>query len=479
MAYKPQGNYPPAPQGTVTDPYEPVGKSIGIDGKMHQFLDERIDSVKRDNPQIGDTVEYRLSKDKELARKGKISFFKILTRKNPPVESSSAPANPPPVSAHVPPGRPAIDLECEYISKSSTTVTIKTLDGVTTSFPADLSVIKTLIGPPQPIQTGQKFTVHLVPMTGSGYAISRIGPAGQGGITDLPIFQTAKELLQQNLDAKRAADAAAAKPAEPDPAKSPTEPQKPLPASQPEKTPTDQQKPVETAPAAPQNQPGTAPQDPVDEIELFKTTMRSIPRDGIEELLSWLENETDFYIAPSSTHFHDAVAGGLLHHSLKVLEYLNRLAPIFKVEIPPESLTLIALMHDLCKVNFYALERKELPKKDENGDLILDDWGKKIWEPHMIYTVKDQFPLGHGEKSVILLQRFIKLTDLEIMAIRWHMMAYDDLHYSYAGNYAITGASDKFRIIPLVHIADLSASFLEMNPEVPPESPEDAGETAS
>jgi hypothetical protein len=64
-----------------------------------------------------------------------------------------------------------------------------------------------------------------------------------------------------------------------------------------------------------------------------------------------------------------------------------------------------------------------------------------------------------------MLQRYIQLTDTEIMGIRWHMMAYDDLAHSYAGNLAITNASDKFPIIPLMHIADLSASFLEVRPE--------------
>ena len=66
------------------------------------------------------------------------------------------------------------------------------------------------------------------------------------------------------------------------------------------------------------------------------------------------------------------------------------------------------------------LGEKDLPRKDDNGELILDDYGKKIWDPVMAYDIEDQFPAGHGEKSVILILRYIQLTDEEIMAIRWH-----------------------------------------------------------
>jgi hypothetical protein len=275
---------------------------------------------------------------------------------------------------------------------------------------------------------------------------------------EVKTFKSGKEILQENLEKKKAEASQHEAPTEaPGAVAPPNLPQEP-------------EKPAGTAPAAQQIPPGAPPKKP-DEIAIFRSLLTGINRAGMPELLDWLEKETDFYIAPSSTHFHDAVAGGLLHHSLKVLGYLTKLSEAFTVEIPEDSKILIPLLHDICKVNFYQLERKSLPRRKENGDLELDDWGKKIWDEQMVYTVKDQFPIGHGEKSVILLQRYIKLTDLEIMAIRWHMMAYDDLHYSYAGNYAITEASDKFRIIPLVHMADLAASFLELKPEPTEETP--------
>jgi hypothetical protein len=139
------------------------------------------------------------------------------------------------------------------------------------------------------------------------------------------------------------------------------------------------------------------------------------------------------------------------------------LSQLFDQDYPEESLIIIGLLHDVCKANFYRLSKKSMPRRDDKtGEIVLDDWGKKIWDEAMVYEVEDKFPLGHGEKSVIMIQRYIKLTDLEIMAINWHMMAYDDRRYSYAGNEAITAAAGKFPIIPLVHIADLSASFLNV-----------------
>ncbi len=204
----------------------------------------------------------------------------------------------------------------------------------------------------------------------------------------------------------------------------------------------------------------------------FCNLLTATGREGMPGLLQHLIEKTDFLLAPSSTKYHDARDGGLLHHSVKVYHNLVELAKIYEIEIPEDgtSLAIIALLHDLCKIGIYKKERKSLPRRDEKtGELVLDGWEKKIWDEQIVYSVDDPLPLGHGEKSVIMLQRFIQLTDTEIFAIRWHMMAYDDSRNSYAGNLAITNASDKFRIIPLVHAADLLASFLEMREPEPAE----------
>ena len=198
-----------------------------------------------------------------------------------------------------------------------------------------------------------------------------------------------------------------------------------------------------------------------DQIAFFKTLLLETKRPGVPELIAWLES-TDFFVAPGSTHFHNAELGGLLQHSLQVYQNLQVLNRLFEGDYPEESLRIIALLHDICKANFYQLSKKSLPRRKADGDLDLDPYGKKQWDEQLVYEVQDREPLGHGEKSVMLIQRHLRLTDLEMYAIRWHMMSYDDLHYSYAGNVAITAASAKYPIIPLVHMADMSASFLAL-----------------
>jgi hypothetical protein len=196
---------------------------------------------------------------------------------------------------------------------------------------------------------------------------------------------------------------------------------------------------------------------------MFIEILQGTGREGIPAILEWLEKETDFYTAPSSTKFHEAREGGLLHHSLKVFEHINELSPMFEGDWPPaESMAIIALLHDVCKTNHYRLEIKALPRRDDKGKLVMFD-GRKIWDETPMYSVEDEVPLGHGEKSVIqLLQHGIKLTDEEIMAIRWHMMSFDDLRYSFVGNQTITKASGEHPLVVLLHLADLSASYLNI-----------------
>jgi hypothetical protein len=219
-------------------------------------------------------------------------------------------------------------------------------------------------------------------------------------------------------------------------------------------------------------EPTLAPKEDVwgNERQEFCDLLTSTGREGMPDLLQHLIEKTDFFIAPSSTKYHDARDGGLLHHSLNVYRNLVELSKLYTVEVPSDSsLVIIALLHDMCKANIYRLTKKPIPRTNEKGELILDSWGKKIWDETPVYVIEDQYPLGHGEKSVIMLQRFIPLSDTEIFAIRWHMMAYDDSRNSYAGNLAITNASDKYRIIPLFHMADLAASFLELKEKIPEE----------
>lgn len=207
-------------------------------------------------------------------------------------------------------------------------------------------------------------------------------------------------------------------------------------------------------------------------IERFEALLKSVQRDGIDKLIRYIQKNTDFYKAPASTRFHLACEGGLLQHSLNVYDCLvaKRESPIWKdilKEIPDESLILIALLHDLCKTNFYVEGTKNQKTYDAEKVAAAENWQRKhdaqgdfIWETVKSYQVEDQLPLGHGEKSVMLVQWFIKLTMHEVMAIRWHMgFSEEKVNYN-----AVGAAMEKYPIVLAVHEADLEASkILEVN----------------
>ena len=141
-----------------------------------------------------------------------------------------------------------------------------------------------------------------------------------------------------------------------------------------------------------------------------------IERDGAEELLNFLER-SDFFEAPASTKNHSAYKGGLCQHSINVYHRFVKLLQMeygenYAEVISEESVAIIALLHDLCKVNFYAMDTKNV-KRD----------GQWVQEP--FYRIEDSLPYGHGEKSVYMISGFMRLTREEAMAINWHMGGFD------------------------------------------------------
>ena len=168
--------------------------------------------------------------------------------------------------------------------------------------------------------------------------------------------------------------------------------------------------------------------------------------------------KSDFYTAPASTKYHLSVEGGLLQHSLNVYDCLqshitsdNEGNLYYKVagnvvqRVEEENLVIMALLHDMCKTNFYAIEMRWA--KDQNNK----------WYQYPTFIVDDKVPYGHGEKSVMMIEAFMKLTPLERYAIRWHMGYTDD------GNKLTLGqAIQKYPMILALHTADQEASsFME------------------
>lgn len=173
-------------------------------------------------------------------------------------------------------------------------------------------------------------------------------------------------------------------------------------------------------------------------IDLLLATKRK----GIDNLIEWLET-TDFFIAPASTKYHLSKEGGLLEHSLNVYDELLKEVVVNGLNLDNSSLVIVSLLHDLCKANYYSVSERNV----KNGN-------KWIKEPY--YMVNDQFPIGHGEKSVIIIQKYIELTNEEIVAIRWHMGGYEPKE-----NYAyLNKAFLKYPLALMLHLADLKSTYL-------------------
>ena len=177
--------------------------------------------------------------------------------------------------------------------------------------------------------------------------------------------------------------------------------------------------------------------------EEFVKLLKEINREGMEDLLAFLES-SDFYTAPASTRFHGNHEGGLLEHSLKVYEILkNKVKYASKeINVNEDTIKIVALLHDICKVNFYKIDYRNA--KNELG----------VWEKVPYYTVDDQIPYGHGEKSVMMITEYIKLTPEEKYSIRWHM-GYTEPKEVYN---TLSAAYEKYPLALLLHEADLEAT---------------------
>ena len=173
----------------------------------------------------------------------------------------------------------------------------------------------------------------------------------------------------------------------------------------------------------------------------------NISRDGIDQLLSYLES-TDFFYAPASSKFHLAAEGGLCAHSLNVYHRLEKLMQIEygEDEYNRESVAICALFHDICKACYYKIDYRNVK---ENG----------VWVQKPYYTVDDILPYGHGEKSVYIINGFMRLSREEAIAINWHMGGFDKRVQG--GDPAYQAAYSKYPFAVLLHMADLSASYLD------------------
>lgn len=151
--------------------------------------------------------------------------------------------------------------------------------------------------------------------------------------------------------------------------------------------------------------------------EFMQIWTERVQRDYADAMLEWLERETDFFEAPASTKNHGAHPGGLVEHSLNVYRRLRNIVCMetygeitsgLLAEGVEETVAILGLLHDVCKVGVYHIETGRRKNPDTQH-----------------YVFRDPLPLGHGEKSLYLIQRHMDLEPEEALAIRWHMGAYD------------------------------------------------------
>lgn len=181
-------------------------------------------------------------------------------------------------------------------------------------------------------------------------------------------------------------------------------------------------------------------------LEKFKKLARTaINREGLEDLLLWLDT-TDIEKAPASTMFHGNYAGGLLDHSMNVYQTLLSINANTNLleEFSAESLAIVALFHDLCKIEFYSIGTRNV-KNETTG----------CWEKKPFYKKDEKLPFGgHGSKSLYLVMRFMFLNQWEASAINTHMGSWDHQDYGDPG-----AVFQQNKLAWCLHVADEYATY--------------------
>ncbi len=174
-----------------------------------------------------------------------------------------------------------------------------------------------------------------------------------------------------------------------------------------------------------------------------------ISREGSDALLDYLVNKSDFFTAPASAKFHGSYEGGLCEHSVNVYDCLKdylerpRVEELYGLEYTPETVAIVALLHDLCKIGCYKAGTRNV-KNDATG----------VWEKVPTFFYEDPLPYGHGEKSVYIISGFMKLTRQEAMAIRWHM------GFSGGEDKGMVGkALEQYPLAFALSVADMEATY--------------------
>lgn len=173
-------------------------------------------------------------------------------------------------------------------------------------------------------------------------------------------------------------------------------------------------------------------------IELLKSTERP----GMDRLIEWMETKSDFFTAPASTKYHLHCKGGLARHSLNVYERLKAKVDSGLLELKDDTVIITTLLHDVCKANFYAVQKRN--RKIDGQWQEVEEWG-----------IDEKLPIGHGEKSCYIVQTFMRISPEEFAMIRFHMGRESDSYNDY-----FSKAAAVFPGVAAIHTADLESAFI-------------------
>lgn len=197
----------------------------------------------------------------------------------------------------------------------------------------------------------------------------------------------------------------------------------------------------------------------------FIELVNGITREGakIDGLVEKLNN-SDFFIAPASTRFHSSCEEGLVQHSLNVYFILTDIVQSLRktygddiVDYSDETLRIVALFHDISKMNFYKPSVRNVKVYKEDGTKH-DEMGSFDWEAQKSFAVRDdneRFIFGtHGENSAQILNFYIPLKYEELSAITNHHGVFDNPKLDF------TAIANRYGLVPLLHTADLLATYV-------------------
>ncbi len=185
-------------------------------------------------------------------------------------------------------------------------------------------------------------------------------------------------------------------------------------------------------------------------IEFERIFTECIKREGADKLLEYIK-KSDFFTAPASYRFHNNFDGGLCQHSINVYNRLKRIVineygENYTEKVSDETIAICGLLHDICKVDYYGTEMRNV-KVDG------------VWVQKPRYVIHDSLPYGHGEKSVYIINGFMRLSREEAIAINWHQGGFDPRVK--AGVFSFSDAYYNYPIAVLLNLADMQATYLD------------------